>query len=75
MTTIADVEKLRAHAIKNYATGGWDHLVECWTNNEILEHAASENWGTYRAILAGYRDLFAAIAEAEQERNAGWGEG
>ena len=68
---LTHVQKLRAYALKNYATGGWDRLVECWTDAELLEHAGSEKWGTYRAMLAGYREMFGLINEAEQENNAG----
>lgn len=29
------VKALRDHALANYATGGWDIVVECWTDEEI----------------------------------------
>ena len=31
------VEMIKAHAIKNYSKNGWDFLVECYEDEEILE--------------------------------------
>lgn len=31
------VKAVRAHAEKNYDRDGWDFLVECWSDEEILE--------------------------------------
>jgi hypothetical protein len=27
---------IKAHATANYNSGGWDYLVECYTDNDIL---------------------------------------
>ena len=32
------VERIRQHAITHYNEGGWDILVECWTDEYIVEH-------------------------------------
>lgn len=34
------VKAVRAHAEKNYNRDGWDFLVECWSDEEILEAIA-----------------------------------
>lgn len=34
------VSAVRAHAITHYNTGGWDVLVECWNDAEIIEEIA-----------------------------------
>ena len=31
------VNAIRQHAINNYSTGGWDYLVECWGDADILD--------------------------------------
>jgi len=31
------VEMIKAHAIKNYNKNGWDYVVECYEDEEILE--------------------------------------
>tara|TARA_Y100001951_G_scaffold32163_2_gene25291 strand:- start:475 stop:726 length:252 start_codon:yes stop_codon:yes gene_type:complete len=31
------VAAVRAHAVANYNKGGWDFVVECWSDKEIEE--------------------------------------
>jgi hypothetical protein len=31
------IAAIRQHAIKNYTTGGWDYLVECWEDSDIAD--------------------------------------
>ena len=31
------IAQIRQHALRNYETDGWDYLVECWSDAEILE--------------------------------------
>tara|TARA_R110002020_G_scaffold15254_6_gene54540 strand:+ start:462 stop:686 length:225 start_codon:yes stop_codon:yes gene_type:complete len=31
------VTAVRAHAIENYEKGGWDFLVECYSDDEIVD--------------------------------------
>tara|TARA_R100000963_G_C4555884_1_gene46793 strand:- start:49 stop:300 length:252 start_codon:yes stop_codon:yes gene_type:complete len=37
MNTKELIAAVRAHAIKNYGKGGWDFVVECWSDKEIEE--------------------------------------
>lgn len=30
------VDAVRAHAVEHYNEGGWDYVVECWEDWEIL---------------------------------------
>jgi len=30
------VRRIKAHALANYNTGGWDYLVECYSDGDIL---------------------------------------
>ena len=39
MTNEEIVEGVRKHAQENYATGGWDYIVECYEDEDILEIA------------------------------------
>ena len=32
------VQFIKAHALTNYEEGGWDVIVECWSDDEIAEH-------------------------------------
>lgn len=31
------VDAVRAHATENYEEGGWDYVVECYSDDEIAE--------------------------------------
>jgi len=36
MATMSEmVAAVKAHALENYETGGWDYCVECWSDKEI----------------------------------------
>jgi hypothetical protein len=42
------IEAVKAHALANYETGGWDYIVECWGDAEIAE-ALTESHATTAA--------------------------
>ena len=71
MINQTSVDRLKAYAIKNYNSQGWDNLVECWTDAEIVEHAKLEGWKTYPAMFKGFADMFGAIEAYDIEVNAG----
>lgn len=31
------IAAVRAHAVEKYTEGGWDYVVECWTDADITE--------------------------------------
>ena len=37
MNTAQIVQLIREHAIRNYNAGGWDYLVECWSDDDIID--------------------------------------
>jgi len=37
MTKTELVEAVKAHAVDNYESGGWDYLVECYSDAEVEE--------------------------------------
>ncbi len=42
MTRDQLVEAVKAHALEHYNDGGWDVIVECYTDEEIAEHLEKE---------------------------------
>ena len=40
MSTITLIEAVKAHALANYTTGGWDYVVECLEDSDIAEEIA-----------------------------------
>lgn len=37
------VEAVKAHALEHYNDGGWDVIVECFTDEEIAAHIDEQN--------------------------------
>lgn len=37
MTKKELIDGVKAHALENYETGGWDYVVECYSDEEIGE--------------------------------------
>lgn len=57
------VEAVKQHAIENYEQGGWDFVVECWSDEDILDRIegattaaeAIQLVGEDVGVLADYR--------------------
>ena len=48
-----DIAVIRQHARQNYNVGGWDVLVECWEDKDIVEFCQKANiQDTQAAIFA-----------------------
>jgi hypothetical protein len=41
MATAELIAAVRAHALANYETDGWDYVVECWDDEELSESIGS----------------------------------
>lgn len=64
------INAVRNHALANYNTDGWDYLVECWMDGDILE--CIDNATTVAQAIANVRDALAPLAEMRDEvRSAG----
>ena len=70
MTTQELIDAIRAHALANYTSGGWDFVVECWSDEEIadeigecrsLDEAISRIGGIV-GVLADYRSEIRSAA-------------
>lgn len=63
------VEAVKAHAAKNYERGGWDIVVECYEDSEILNiigNAATAKDAIKRvAVVVGVHDDYRKDIEAE----------
>lgn len=64
------INAVRNHALANYNTDGWDYLVECWMDGDILE--CIDNATTVTQAIANVREALAPLAEMRDEvRSAG----
>lgn len=45
------IERVKQHALDHYENGGWDVIVECWTDEELAQLLADYNATTFEAAL------------------------
>ena len=64
------INAVRNYALDNYNTDGWDYLVECWMDGDILE--CLDGAETVAQAIANVREALAPLAEMRDEvRSAG----
>jgi len=66
MTTAELVEGVKAHALEHYNDGGWDVIVECYTDAEIAEHIGSRVT-TVKGALAKFADAVSIWADRQAD--------
>jgi hypothetical protein len=66
------INAVRNHALANYNVEGWDYLVECWMDGDILE--CLDGAETVEQAIANVRDALAPLAERREEVRAASGE-
>lgn len=59
------LDSIRQHAITHYEEDGWDILVECWSDDDILE-VIGDSTSFEEAIIA-LSDTLSTINEYRQE--------
>lgn len=65
------IAAVRRHAINNYESDGWDVLVECWDDGDILERISDANAQTPDAAIKACLSWVALYDERRREiRNA-----
>ena len=66
------IKKLRKHANENYEKGGWDYLVECYSDEDIVEYFC-EGKTTYSEVLAEAKETMNDKDEYRQDIiNSAW---
>ena len=74
MTNISELDLINAvrkHALNNYENDGWDYLVECWDDGDILEQISDKNATTPAAAIAACLAVVKPQNERRQELG-GW---
>ena len=66
------INAVRNHALDNYNVDGWDYLVECWADGDILE--CIDDATTVEQAIAHVRAALAPLAEMRDEVRAASGE-
>jgi len=54
------INEVRQYAMDHYTKGGWDYVVEAWSDGDILEYYSEANGNTKKA--------FKAISKVVKER-------
>jgi hypothetical protein len=62
------VSAVRAYAVQNYEKDGWDFLVECWSDQDILDAAGAAT--TPEGAIAKVRKTVKLLAERRDEVRA-----
>lgn len=62
------INAVRNHALANYNTDGWDYLVECWMDGDILE--CLDGAETVEQAITNVREALAPLAEMRDEVRA-----
>ena len=63
------IDAVRAHALANYNIEGWDYLVECWEDKDILDcldgvTEVTEAIDAVRDALAPLNDMRSEVRSA-----------
>ena len=65
------IAAVRRHAMDNYESDGWDVLVECWNDGDILERISDANAQTPAAAIKACQSWVELYDERRREiRNA-----
>ena len=60
-------EIVKAHALEHYEDGGWDVIMECWTNKEIQEHLEEAKATTPEEAIKAFQWLVNVYAERQAD--------
>ena len=66
------INAVRHYAHANYNQDGWDYVVECWEDGDIME--CLDGASTVKQAIANVRDALAPLAERRDEVRAAGGE-
>ena len=59
------IKRIRDHALIHYNEDGWDILVECWTDNDIIDCVGDAR--TFEAAIIALSDTLSLLDEYRQE--------
>ena len=64
------IKAVRDHANANWGKGGWDFLVECWSDEDIGIAISSAK--TPKAAIAACKRVVKTMDEHRSEMQGGW---
>ena len=63
------IKMVRQYALDHYNTGGWDEIVEAWTDSDLLEYYSNANGNAKKAFKALAKTVKLRHEYAEDIRN------
>jgi hypothetical protein len=61
------IQAVRSHAIANYNEGGWDFVVECYDDGDILELISDSGAKSEKDAIAAVYAVIRFLAERRQD--------
>jgi hypothetical protein len=61
------VEYIKEYALEHYNDGGWDVLVECWSDTDIENHLTVCSATTEAESLAAFKDIVSVWADQQAD--------
>jgi hypothetical protein len=59
------IAQIKAHALAHYEDGGWDVIVECWSDEDIAETIGKAT--TLRGALKKIRDIVSVYDDRQAD--------
>lgn len=60
-------EAVKKHATEHYEDGGWDVVVECWTDKEIQDWLVKNGAATPEEAIDSFKDLVSIWADRQAD--------
>jgi hypothetical protein len=67
MTTETLVSFIKAHALAHYEDGGWDVVVECYSDDEIAQVLMANSAGTESQALRSFSSVVSLYADRQAD--------
>ena len=61
------VQYIKDYANFHYNDGGWDVIVECWADKDILKVLTRDNATTEEEALASFKDVVTVWADQQAD--------
>lgn len=61
------VQAVKDYALAHYDDGGWDMIVECWSDETIADHLTEYNITTEEGAIEYFRPVAAVWAERQAD--------
>ena len=64
------VDAVRNHAMANYGKDGWDYVVECYEDSDIIEILSDADASTPKQAIKAVGDYVGGVADYRDEIQA-----